>query len=49
MGALGTSYAILSVPALAAMAPALSIGGIAATLIGFISVAYSKPEYHTLT
>lgn len=45
MGALGTSYAVLSVPALSAMMMPLSLGGIAATLIGFIGSSYMQPTY----
>lgn len=49
MGALGTSYAVLSIPALAGMMIPLSFGGIAATLIGFIGSSYMSPTYRTQT
>jgi hypothetical protein len=45
MGALGTSYAVLSVPALASMMIPLSYGGLAATLIGFIGSSFMSPTY----
>ncbi len=45
MGALGTSYAVLSIPALSAMMMPLSVGGIIATLTGFISMSFMKPTF----
>lgn len=49
MGALGTSYAVLSIPALASMMIPLSYGGIAATLIGFIGSSFMTPTYKKQT
>jgi FtsH-binding integral membrane protein len=47
LGALSTSYAVLSVPVLSAMMMPLAMGGLASTLIGFISAIYMKPQYYT--
>lgn len=44
-GALATSYAVLSVPALSAMMMPLSLGGLVATLVGFVSTSYMNPTY----
>lgn len=44
-GALGTSYTIMSVPALSMMMTPLAIGGIVASLVGILSTSYMKPTY----
>jgi FtsH-binding integral membrane protein len=44
LGALSTSYAVLSIPALTAMMAPLSICGFVATLGGFISTMFMKPQ-----
>jgi FtsH-binding integral membrane protein len=44
-GALATSYAVLSIPALSTMMVPLAFGGFVATLAGFISSSYMKPNY----
>lgn len=42
LGALGTSYAVLSIPALTAVMMPLSLGGAVATLVGLISTSFMK-------
>jgi len=42
---LGTSYTVLSVPALASMAMPLAMGGAVSTLVGFIGASYMSPKY----
>lgn len=44
-GALATSYAVISIPALSAMMLPLSVGGMIATLGGFISMSFMKPTF----
>jgi len=46
LGALSTSYAVLSIPALTAMMPTLAMGGLASMLVGFIATGYMKPTYY---
>jgi hypothetical protein len=45
-GALATSYAVLSVPALSAMMWPLSLGGALASIVGFVATTYMRPVYH---
>lgn len=44
LGALGTSYAVLSIPGVA-LGP-VAFGGFFASLIGLVGSSYMKPEYH---
>ena len=43
MGALGSSYAVMSIPSLAAIMPGLSLFGIVGVLGGMIGASYMKP------
>jgi len=45
LGALGTSYTVLSVPALSAMMGPLAVGGMVASLVGLISTSFMKTSY----
>ena len=45
LGALGTSYTVLSIPALSTMMMPLAFGGALATLVGFISTSFMKTTY----
>ena len=45
LGALGTSYAVLSLPLTAAAMSQLAMGGLVATLVGLIGSSFMKPEY----
>lgn len=44
-GALGTSYAVLSIPALTAIMTPLAFGGMISTLVGLISTSMMKTQY----
>ena len=45
LGALGTSYAVLSLPISGVALSQLAVGGIIASLVGLIGSSYMKPEY----
>lgn len=49
LGALSTSYAILSLPISAVAMSQIAFGGMAATLVGLIGAQMMKPEYLVLT
>ena len=46
-GALSTSYAVMSIPALSVMMGGLSLLGFIATIGGLIGASYMKPIHHT--
>ena len=45
LGALGTSYAVLSLPLTATAMSQIAMGGMVATLVGLIGSSFMKPEY----
>ena len=45
IGALGTSYAVLSLPIAAGAMSQLAMGGMVATLVGLIGSSFMKPDY----
>ncbi len=44
-GALASSYAVLSIPALYSMMWPLSLGGSLAAIVGFVATSYMQPKY----
>jgi FtsH-binding integral membrane protein len=46
LGALSTSYAVLTIPALSAMMSPLAMGGLASMLIGYFATGWMKPTYY---
>lgn len=49
LGALSTSYAVLSIPALGAMMGPLAMGGLASMIVGYFATGYMKPTYYVET
>ena len=45
LGALGTSYAVLSLPISAVAVSQLAMGGMLASLVGLVGSSFMKPEY----
>ena len=45
LGALGTSYAVLSLPISASALTPIAIGGMVASLVGLVGSSWMKPDY----